>query len=73
LVRSDVKEEHHKDLGKCRRDRDRKDVARLSAWFVDRNPFTVLRTSLRCLSTGKTAADGDGINCDMVEAVGEHI
>jgi hypothetical protein len=71
LVRVDMsKDDHHKEMGKARILRDNKDVACLNAWFVDRSPFTCQGPSLRCLSTGKTATEGDGINCDMVEEVG---
>jgi hypothetical protein len=57
-------------MGGARTKRDQKDVACLSAWFRERNPFSGKDASLRCLSTGKTAVDGDGINCDTCEDVG---
>lgn len=64
-------ETEHSDLSKSRMNRDKKDVASLAAWFDDRNPFKCNNVSLRCLSTGKTAVDGDGINCDEVEKWGQ--
>lgn len=61
-ISSDFKEDQRKELGKCRRERGCKDVARLSAWFVDRNQFIVQSKSLPCLSIGKIAL------CQVTEA-----
>jgi hypothetical protein len=45
----------------------------LSEWFKEHNPFDANFTHLRSLSSGLTACEEDGINCDEAEIVGQGI
>ena len=38
-------------------------------WLAQHNPFDIQSPELRSLSSGLTASDGDGVNCDEVEEV----
>jgi hypothetical protein len=63
-------EKQHVEMSKGRIQRDGKDVSTLAGWFRERDPYMCNTAGLRSLSTGKTAIEGDGINCDEVEEVG---
>jgi len=63
----------HVDLSKARIRRDINDVAKLVEWFKSFDPFGQCDSRLRSLSSGVTAVDGDGINCDLAEQVGAAI
>ena len=45
----------------------------MRAWLDQHEPFDENVPGLRSLSTGVTAKDGDGVNPDMVEAIGQKI
>jgi hypothetical protein len=66
-------ESEHVDMSKARVHRDIKDVAKLVDWFTSFDPFGQPDYQLRSLSSGVTAVDGDGINCDSIEQVGATI
>ena len=42
-------------------------------WVSQHNPFDPSQSELPSLSSGLTASDGDGINCDAVEEIGQSI
>ena len=63
--------EQHVELGIARCKRDNNDLAKVAEWFDQHNPFdSDSDTKLRSLSTGITAEDNDGINCDLAEEIG---
>ena len=63
----------HVELGQSRIKRDNDDLCKILDWLDLHDPFDTSQSSLRCLVTGLTAVDGDGINCDDVENVGRAI
>ena len=63
----------HQELGSARRRRDTADLLKLVQWFEDNDPFDIEVSALRSLSSGLTAENGDGINCDDVASVGHAI
>lgn len=63
----------HVDMSKSRIRRDIIDVAKFVDWFKTFDPFSQSDNHLRSLSSGVTATEGDGINCDRVEQVGTNI
>ena len=65
--------EQHIELGISRSRRDFKDLSKIQEWFDQHEPFDLNEPRLRSLSSGLTAADGDGINCDRTEVVGAKI
>ena len=62
--------EQHVDLGASRCRRDYEDMMKIKAWLDQHEPFDENVPGLRSLSTGLTAKEGDGVNCDMAEEVG---
>ena len=62
--------EQHVDLSSARKDRDHTDLDKLLDWFDDHNPFFCNSSDLCSLSTGLTAEEEDGVNCDITEEVG---
>ena len=62
--------EQHVDMTKSRRQRDYTDMMKIRAWLDQHEPFDENVPGLRSLSTGLTAKDGDGVNCDRAEEVG---
>ena len=65
--------EQHTECGKARARRDTHDTIRLVNWFDSYDPFDLTEPSLRSISSGLTAQDGDKINCDRAEEVGLEI
>lgn len=65
--------EQHVELGKSRSELDTKDFEKVLEWFEQHNPFIVEVPTLRSLSSGITASNEDGINCDESEEVGQMI
>ena len=65
--------EQHVELGASRSKRDFDDVRKIQEWFDQHEPFNLNEEKLRSLSSGLTAADGDGVNCDKTEQVGAKI
>ena len=65
--------EQHTECGKARARRDTHDTLRLFNWFDSYDPFDLTEPSLRLISSGLTAQDGDKINCDRAEEVGLQI
>ena len=59
----------HVELGSTRCNRDVGDLNTILKWLAQHNPFDIQRPELRSLSSGLTASDGDGFNCDEVEEV----
>ena len=57
------------ELGSTRCTRDVGDLNTILKWLAQHNPFDIQRPELRSLSSGLTASDGDGVNCDEVEEV----
>ena len=62
--------EQHTELGESRSSRDYHDLCTIQAWFDKHEPFDINEPRLRSLSTGLTASDGDGVNCQEAEKVG---
>ena len=62
--------DQHVELGSTRCNRDVEDLNTILKWLAQHNPFDIQRAELRSLSSGLTASDGDGVNCDEVEEVG---
>ena len=59
------------ELGSTRCNRDvGRDMNTILKWLAQHNPFDIQRPELRSLSSGLTASDGDGVNCDEVKEVG---
>ena len=65
--------DQHRELATPRASRDQADVMKLVCWFSERDPFTTAECRLYSLSSGVTASEGDGINCDSAEEVGAKI
>ena len=61
------------DIGRARRNHDWRDMRKIMEWFVVHDPFEGTVPQLRSLASGLTAREGDGINCDDTEKVGEAI
>ena len=61
--------EQHEDFSSARKDRDMSDLNRLLDWFETHNPFVSNSSELHSLSTGLTAVEGGGVNCDAAEEV----
>ena len=65
--------EQHVEFISARRKRDVDDMAVVFNWVSQHNPFHPSQPELQLLSSGLTASDGDGINCDAVEEIGQSI
>ena len=65
--------EQHVEMGKSRTHRDSADLMKILHWLEGHNPFTRCDSALTSLSTGLTARNDDGINCDSAEEVGQAI
>ena len=65
--------EQHVELGISRSNRDFSDLSKIQEWFDQHEPFDLNEERLRSLSTGLTATEGDGVNCDKTEEVGAKI
>ena len=65
--------DQHVELGISRSKRDFKDLCSIQEWFDQHDPFDINEPRLRSLSSGLTATDGDGINCDKTEQIGARI
>jgi len=63
----------HVEMGKSRAQRDTADIMKILQWLEAHNPFTRCDPALTSLSTGLTAEEDDGINCDLTEEIGEAI
>ena len=62
--------DQHEELGSTRCNRDVGDLNTILKWIAQHNRFDIQRPELRPLSSGLTASDGDGVNCNEVEEVG---
>ena len=62
--------EQHVELGSSRIKRDNSDLKRLIDWFDAHEPFDPRLPLLQSISSGITALDEDGVNCDEAEKVG---
>ena len=60
----------YREMGATRAKRDGADISKILLWFEEKDPFSRADGRLCSLSTGFTAVEGDGINCDMAEEVG---
>ena len=65
--------EQHIDLGTSRSSGDYDDLRKIQEWFNQYEPFNPNQPKLCSLSSGLTAADADGVNCDQTEHVGAKI
>ena len=63
----------HAELRASRIKRDNKDLENIKLWRKNYNPFDDNELLLRSIATGLTAMEGDGINCDEVEKIGQAI
>ena len=63
----------HTEMGSTRVKKDNKDIDALLEWFRDHDPFDTGYPELRSLSSGIVAEQGNKINCDDSESVGEFI
>ena len=61
--------EQHIELSSSRCKRDYDDMAKLSVWFCQHEPFDENVPGLRSLSTGIMATDEDQVNCDLAEKI----
>ena len=61
--------DQHVELGSIYCNRDVGDLNTILKWLAQPNPFDIQRPELRSLSSGLSASDGDGVNCDEVEEV----
>ena len=62
--------DQHVELGSTRCNRDVGDFNTILKWLAQNNPFDIQRPKVTSLSSGLTASDGDGVNCDEFEEVG---
>ena len=60
-------------MGHSRVRRDMLDKLKVIAWFQSHNPFAWPSQSLCSPSSGFTAIDGDGINCDDAVIIGTEV
>ena len=65
--------EQHIDLGTSRSSWDYDDLRKIQEWFNQYESFNPNQPKLCSLSSGLTAADDDGVNCDQTEHVGAKI
>ena len=65
--------EQHVDLSLSWSNRDFKDLGKIQEWFEQHEPFNLSEGRLCSLSSGLTATDGDGVDCDITEEVGAKI
>jgi len=65
--------EQHMELGTSRSKRDQEDLAKIQSWFCQYEPFHHNQPKLCSLSSGLTASEDDGVNCDQTERVGAKI
>ncbi len=65
--------EQHVELGTSRSQRDYEDLRTIQEWLNEYEPFNPNQPKLRSLSSGLTAADDDGVNCDQRELVGAKV
>ncbi len=65
--------EQHVKLGTSRTKRDQEDLGKIQSWFSQHEPFNLNQPKLCSLSSGLTASEGDGVNCDEEEQVGSKI
>ena len=65
-----VSSEQHVDLSTSRCNRDFSDLGKIQEWFDVHEPFDSEEWRLRSLSSGLTASEDDGVNCDCTEEVG---
>ena len=70
---ADRTSEQHVELTSARWKRDFDDMAVVFNWVFQHNSFNTSQPELRSLSSGLTASDGDSINCDAVEEIGQSI
>ena len=63
----------HAELGVSRIKRDNDDLENIKLWIENSNPFDDNEPLLRSIATGLTATEGDGINCDEAEKIGQAI
>ena len=63
----------HVDVGAARNARDQKDLFKMMDYLEVNSPFIYCDSRLCSLSSGATACDGDGVNCDNTEEVGSDI
>jgi len=63
----------HCEMGASRASRDWINLDKLLVWLNMSNPFNQNDSLLHCLSSGLTATDEDGINCDTAEEVGAKV
>ena len=63
------------DQGTSRSKRDQQDLGKIQSWFCQYEPFHHNQPKLcsKTLSSGLTASEGDGVNCDQKEQVGAKI
>ena len=62
--------EQHIELGSSRSKHDYDDLTKIKKWFDEHDPFDTNDGKLRSLSSGLTACECDGVNCDDTESVG---
>ena len=65
--------DQHVKLNICWKQCDNQDIEKFKFCVKGHDPSNVARPDLRSLSSGLTATDEDGINCDDAEAVGQLI
>ena len=65
--------EQHIELGTSRSKRDYEDLRKIQEWFNQYEPFNLNQPKLCSLSSGLTAADDGGVNCDQTEPAGAKI
>ena len=65
--------EQHVDLSQSRRMRDTEDLATITSWLEEHNPFSVASADLMSIVSGLVAKVDDNIDCDEAEMVGAQL
>ena len=56
--------EQHRDLSLSRSHRDINDLKKIQGWFKVHEPFDINQQTLRSFSSGLTASEDSGVNCE---------
>ncbi len=65
--------EQHVEFGNFKNQARSRRLGEIQSWFSQHEPFNLNQPKLCSLSSGLTASEGDGVNCDEAEQVGAKI
>ena len=65
-------EQHVENTSACRK-QDLDDMAVVFNWLSKHNPFDPSQPELQLLPSGMTASQGDDINCDTIDEIGQSV